>query len=278
MTEYTARRANSWADSAYSSVGCAAPPVDLHALARHRRVKRLGLRLMVPRGVLVPVQEGFEIFLRDLDSRDLDIDAPEPRGLLSARQRFTFAHEIAHTFFYENPKAVPPPLHGLKNPRDLEDLCHSAAGRLLVPSNLLKNEVRRELGDSERIDSGFIRAMVARFQVSPDVIIERLRAVEIGNCFSRCILLVRSNEGKARVITCYFGQGLSPILPVPKKYEPVIDWFPEFPRLIVQHNGKGRWEVTRNGRNLVIEKDPLGRIGDFLLQIDDLDRSAQTSK
>jgi hypothetical protein len=234
---------------------------------------------MVPRGVLVPVAGGFELFLRNPDSQDLDLEAEEPQDLLSHRQRFNFAHEIAHTFFYKDSKAIPTPITFAGNPRVVEEICDGAAGRILVPSNLLRGEIKRELlGNCERIDSDFVCAMVVRFRVSHDVMINRLRVVESENVFTRCILLVRRSDGEARIRACYMGVTLLSCLPAPTIYAPVANWFQEVPRAITESDGGGKWEMTRGRRKLEIKKIPLGRSGDFLLQIDDPTYMAPTSR
>jgi len=277
--QHHALRVYSSADTLYSSVGCTAPPVDLFAIARHRRIHRAGFRLMVPRGVLVPVSGGFELFLRNPDSRDLNLETKEPQNLLSHRQRFNFAHEIAHTFFFRDSKAIPTPITVTGDPRKLEDICDVAAGHILVPSDLLRREIKRELlGNCERIDSHFVRAMVAKFQASPDVVINRLRMVESGNVFARCILLVRKIDGESQIRACYMGVTLLSSLPEPNIYGPVANWFQEVPRAVTDSDGGGKWEITRGRRKLEMEKIPLGRSGDFLLQIDDPAHRAPTSK
>lgn len=278
MMDLHASRAIDWADNVHSSVGCFTPPIDLLAVARFRRIKRAGFRLMVNRGVLVPVGGGFEVYLRDLDSRDIDIEGAEPETLLSPRQRFTFAHEIIHTFFYKTSSEVPAPTGVVKNPLKLEEICDRAALRLLVPTPLLRREIRKELGDSRRIDSDFIRAVTVKFRTSYEVMIERLRAVESENTFARCILLVRKNKGEALTTASYLGLGLISTLSTPKKYQPVANWFSGFPSTIVEGEGDGRWEVTVSGRELVFAKTPLGRSGDFILQIDDPRNMAPISK
>jgi hypothetical protein len=272
-------RAYSWADSVHSVARRDALPVDLFAVARRRHVIRAGFRLMVQRGVLVPVSGGFELFLRDLEPRDLEIEAAEPQGALSPRQRFTFAHELAHTHFYKTSDGVPTVRKLGLIPPELEEICDGAAGRILVPTNLLRREINQELlGNCERIDVDFIRAMAARFGASHEVMINRLRGVESGNVFARCILLVRREHGGAQIRACYMGLTLLSILPTPKNYDSVVTWLPELPREIVERDGKGRWDVTRRGRQLEIEKIPLGRSGDFLLQVDDANHRAPTSR
>jgi IrrE N-terminal-like domain len=273
------RRVYSWADSVHAMDPCNALPVDLFAVARRRQVVRAGFRLMVQRGVLVPVSGGFELLLRDLEPRDLDIETEEPQGALSPRQRFTFAHELAHTYFYEASSQIPTARKVEMIPPELEEVCDGAAGRILVPATLLKREISQDLsGNRERIDADFVRAMAVRFSVSHHVMINRLHVVESGNVFARCILLVRKKLGEAQIGACYMGLRLLSIFPKPKNYDSVANWLPELPRDILERDGGGRWNVTRRGHQLEIEKIPLGRSGDFLLQVDDPNDRAPTSK
>jgi len=234
---------------------------------------------MVQRGVLVPVSGGFELLLRGLEPRDLDIETKEPQGTLSPRQRFTFAHELAHTYFYEASDGIPTVRKVQMIPPELEEVCDGVAGRILVPANLLKREISQELSDNrERIDANFVRAMAVRFSVSHDVMINRLHIVESGNAFSRCILLVRKRLGEAQIRTCYMGLQLLSIFPRPKDYDLVAKWLPELPGDMLERDGSSRWNVTRRGRQLEIEKIPLGPSGDFLLQIDDPNNRAPASR
>ncbi len=98
---------------------------------------------MVQRGVLVPVSGGFELFLRGLEPRDLDIESEELQSALSPRQRFTFAHELAHTHFYKTSNGVPTVRKVEIIPPELEEICDGAAGRILAPTNLLKGKSAR---------------------------------------------------------------------------------------------------------------------------------------
>jgi len=192
---------------------------------------------------------------------------------LTARQRFSLAHEIAHTFFYKFTEHVPVRTISVKkyqDYKDLENICDRAAKRILVPMQLLRTEVQRILGDRRQIDAAFVRQMVSIFRVSYEVMLERLRTMEPENEFARCILLVRENEDEAQVKTWYMGMGLLSAFPPLEKYRPVADWFPEFPRELVAANGSRECKLTRKGRELLFRKVPLGRAGDFLLQVDDL--------
>jgi len=270
------------ADDLYSSVGCKVPPVDLYALARSRHVKRVGVRLMVSLGTLVPVHQGYEVFLQGTGEQELDIQASEPPGELTPRQRFTLAHEIAHTLFYKGLEQVPVPTFSVKTRPEyleLEKICNLAAKRILVPMQLLRNQLQATLADSDRIDANFVREMVSRFNVSFEVMFDRLRAAESDNTFSRCILLAREErEGGPKVKGWYMGLGLLSVFPAIRRNELVTNWFTGFPQEILEREGIRECTVLRSGHELLFRKTPLRKAGDFLLQIDDLGRRAPSSK
>jgi hypothetical protein len=281
MIPVTKHEVELWADDLYLSVKCKAPPVDLYALARHRRVKRVGLRLMVNLGALVPVQQGFEVFLQGTESQELDMEAPEPPGELTARQRFTLAHEIAHTFFYKGKNQEPVPTFSVKTKleyKELEEICDRAAKRILVPRQLLRNQFQATLGESDRIDVNFVRKMVSRFKVSYEVMLDRLRTVEPDNVFARCILLIREERGGGLKVTAwYMGMGLLSMFQPIVRNALVMNWFSGFPQGILERDGIRECNVVRKGRELLFQKTPLRKRGDFLLQIDDLGRIAPSS-
>lgn len=266
----------------YSSAGCKAPPVDLHALARYRRVTRVGLRLMVHLGALVPVHRGFEIFLQGAQEQQLDIEAPEPPGELTARQRFTLAHEIAHTFFYEGLDKVPVPTFSVKTRqqyKELEEICDHAATRILVPTRLLLAQLQAISGEGGRIDASFVRKMVSQFKVSYEVMLDRLRVAEPEDLSATCILLARGEgDEQPKVKGFYMGMDFLSVLPSIKRGKPVVNWFPGFPQGMLERDGVRQCSVFRRGHELLFRKSPLRKAGDFLLQIDDLGPGAPPSK
>jgi hypothetical protein len=279
------RWAELWADDAYLSARCIAPPIDLHAIARLRRVKRVRLRLMVQLGALAPVPGGFEIYIRHPEPQDLDVELPESPKLLSPRQRFTLAHEIAHTLFYTGVEGVPVPNtklkeRGTRKHLGLEEVCNRVAKRLLVPKALLFGEIDRKLRDLERIDADFVRAMAARFRVSYEVTLGRLRVAAPDNAYARCILLVRKIDDEYRVVESYIGAGLLSALPTlaRQQAQPLQSWLPEFPLSTLGASAKEQCQITRRGRVLLIQKLPLSRSGDFLMQVDDPARKAPNSR
>jgi hypothetical protein len=254
-------RAVSWADSLVRDPN---PPVNLFAVARQCGIKLLALRPIIPKGLLLPVGGGFEVYLRDPSRRDLDIGEPEPPDLLSPRQRFTLAHEIVHTKFYKKVSdSMPVPDNTVPNGRDLEDICDQVAGIILIPTVLIK----RELTNPDEIDASLVRTLASKYRSSAAVVIERLAAVEPSNLFERCILLVRRRDGDAEIRSFYFGDGMLPLLVRPKPYSRLTEWMPDIPGSALQGHHKSDSSVVRKGRLITFTSVELSNPGEFLLQV-----------
>jgi len=188
-------------------------------------------------------------------------------GSLTTRQRQAFAHEIAHTLFYRDSGGVPSPTAQVRNSRELERICDRTGWHIVIPADLLKAEIR-ELGGPKRIDADFVLKMKDKFRASPEVTLERVRVTARENEFDRCVLVVRSSDSGARIAAAYYGLSILSLIPEPKVDATLSDWFPELPPAAINRETRGQWEVARRGRTLVVEKFPLGRPGDFLLQVD----------
>ena len=142
--------------------GQSTPPIDLAPILPLRRITR---ELYVesqntPEAFLMPTQEGFSIGVRPNQSHK--------------RERFSKAHELAHTFFYDL-TATPPrkllrsddPLVHLKE----EDICHAFASELLFPESSVAHSVELLLGQS---DAEVVRALSSEYTVSAEVVIRHL--------------------------------------------------------------------------------------------------------
>jgi hypothetical protein len=257
-------RAATWADSLARDIQCSCPPVDLFAVARRCGIKLLAVRPIIPKALLIPVIGGFEAYLQDPSRADLDLTGAEPADLLSPRQRFSLAHEIAHTRFYKTVKdQMPTPDGSVKNGLDLEDICDQTAGLILVPTILLK----KEISNPANIDAAFVSSVALKFRTSAEVTIRRLAAVEASNLFERCILLVRSQDGDAQIRASYFGDGLLPLLPRPKIYARLTEWIPDIPGVAINGREHSDSTIARKGRDITLTKTELSGSGEFLLQI-----------
>jgi Zn-dependent peptidase ImmA (M78 family) len=113
-------------------------PVMLNKIAQLRRIYRTEFfhDLNAPEATLVPMPKGFILKL--------------PAGRATARYRFSIAHEIGHTFFY-NVNASPPTRllargsSGLLSQKE-EDICNAFAGELLMPREMVAAEQTRLRG------------------------------------------------------------------------------------------------------------------------------------
>jgi hypothetical protein len=221
---------------------------------------------MVPRAALVPVEGGFDIYLRDPLPRDIDISGPEPPDLLSTRQRFSFAHEVAHTYFFDLSKSVPTPTGSFSDPTELEKTCDLTAAHILIPTTILRKEIKRKIGDAANIDSAFVRSAASDFRTSIHAMLERLTRVAPSD-LDRGVVLIRRLEGDAQIQAFYFGVGLMPILPRPKKYIRVTEWLRDFPKTEIAKREDSAWAINRYGRSVSFTKRELRSRNDFLLQI-----------
>jgi len=237
-------------------------PVDLFAVARLRSVRKIGLRFIIPGGVLLPVSDGFEIYLQHSERAELDVSSQEPLGLLSSRQRFALAHEIAHTYFYDLSQAVPFPMVSSPAGPELERLCNRVAGHLLLPTDYLK----RAVGSHEDLDATMIRQIARRLRASLHVTIERLASLEAPTPVERCVVMAKRENGDAVIQALYFGVGLLSTIRRPTKYSRLSEWLPNLPLLIITERTDEEWESTLPGRTVSFKKTELGRGQTFLLE------------
>jgi hypothetical protein len=163
-------------------------PVDLHEVAKASGVLSVDACEMIPEGAICVEAHGFRIRLQSNFS-----------GLpgMRLRQRFSFAHEIAHTLFYELRNGQIQPVPKAPKGNRLESACHEAAAMILVPDRLLTKELQ---GRSSKIDSEFIVQLAATFEVSLEVILRRLVEVRVLDSTYLAFALVRRDKSAGEKI------------------------------------------------------------------------------
>ena len=124
-------------------------PTRLGAIAARQCVKAIEFRPLLADGGIALTEKGFTIYVRaEADEAEhLTVQFEQdgtgiglPRRMIR-RARFTIAHEIAHTFFYDVHSRPPKPKIELKSAtslRSLERVCNAVAGVLLLPEALLE--------------------------------------------------------------------------------------------------------------------------------------------
>jgi Zn-dependent peptidase ImmA (M78 family) len=142
------------------------PEADLDGFLARRRIVEINVaRELSSDGYIQPVgctfRDGFRMVLKG--------------GSPQTRSRFTIAHEICHTFFYE---IVPELKFGSQEPDPEEErLCNLGAGELLMPEKSLRNRAKK-LPMSVAALEGLARMYV----VSPAAMLLRLRSIGLWNC------------------------------------------------------------------------------------------------
>jgi hypothetical protein len=155
-------------------------PVDLGEIATRRRVRRIEFHQLLTQGGLAVHEDGFIIYVRcdpgqeaDLTARFMDdgTGSTLPESIVH-RARFTIAHEIAHTFFYDVTAVPPVPKIDVKDTAGgtrLELACNEIAGLLVLPQAL----IRDRLGKLECISPEDLRRLADDAFVSPQAVVRR---------------------------------------------------------------------------------------------------------
>jgi len=91
------------------------------------------------------------------------------------RSRFTIAHEVCHTFFYE---IVPELKFGSQDVDPEEErLCNLGAAELLIPTRSLRTHAKKY-----RVSIDSLEELAATYIVSPEAMLLRLRSLGLWSC------------------------------------------------------------------------------------------------
>ena len=158
-------------------------PIDLAAICT-----QIGAvveeREMIPEAAMQVTDGQFRIYLQS--------NFREMPGL-SLRRRFSLAHELGHTLFYERQDGELKPRKDAPRGDSLEDACHQAASMILVPSKALKPELRQQPPAS----AAAIVEFASRFDVSIEVMLRRLNECGVFEHGWAPILARRSGDAVA---------------------------------------------------------------------------------
>ena len=152
------------ADALRTVTGQTEAPIQLEPILLYRNIYRTWFSSdSSPEATLAPRRDGFTLRLRP--------------GLSAARSRFSQAHEVAHTFFYDIGKAPPEKLLHLsprtKAYRKQEDICNAFASVLLLPGDLVRQFLLK--CEAQGLSKWDISASLSTdFHVSMETAIRRL--------------------------------------------------------------------------------------------------------
>jgi len=189
------------------------PPVDLHRLAEQARVLAVEECEMIPEAVIAHEAGGFRIYLQS-NFKDL------PGAVV--RRRFSLAHEIAHTLFFEDRDGEMKPRMGAPTGERLEASCNQAAGLILVPAGLLNRELRdfvRPWG------AECLGRLSERFGVSVEVLLRRLNTLESYSDRFAPVLLRCQPTGQFAIEYAVSAPWLKVILTQPQRGQDFLEWF-----------------------------------------------------
>lgn len=185
-------------------------PIDLDSLIKDLDVV-LEEREMIPEAAMLPLDGRFHIYMQS-NFKDFQKS--------SRRRRFTLAHEIGHTLFFERREGELKVRRDAPRGEALEAACHRAASMILIPTKALTAELReRCLEGGERI-----RELADRFDVSIEVMIRRLNELSLfGNSWAPVL-----TRRKGVVLAIEFAANaiwLNQHLSLPKRGGDFLAWF-----------------------------------------------------
>jgi Zn-dependent peptidase ImmA (M78 family) len=185
-------------------------PIDLESLIKDLDAV-LEEREMIPEAAMLPLDGRFHIYMQS-NFKDLQRS--------SRRRRFTLAHEIGHTLFFERRDGELKVRRDAPRGEALEAACHRAASMILIPTKALAAELRdRPLEDGERI-----RELADRFDVSIEVMMRRLNELSLfGNNWAPVLA-----RRKGEVLAIEFAANstwLNQHLSLPKRGSDFFAWF-----------------------------------------------------
>lgn len=136
------------------------PPIYLHSLFDTRHVTAYSELKTVTSGRLVIDKAGFRI---------------EVQNGYETRTRFTLAHEIAHTVFYDLESSSPKRLlHGART-KEEEYFCNMLAAEILMPFWMIEGELKKFRAGNEDTSPVLLFQQLARiFKVSLEAMIRRV--------------------------------------------------------------------------------------------------------
>jgi Zn-dependent peptidase ImmA (M78 family) len=183
-------------------------PIPLRPIAEGRKITSVDFCPLLVDAMLTTHSDGFRILLNSDGGRSKELkeqyDNESKVRMLNPRLRFSVAHELAHTFFYDISKK-PPQLTkaftsgGRRTALDnLERNCNTLASHLLLPSSMFRNEFLRLKEITPESVLNFARkagvslqALLLRLNKSDSLFIERY--------YRGCIVLIEQHQDRISV-------------------------------------------------------------------------------
>lgn len=199
------------AEDLVKSVGITKPPVRLSQIAQYIGLNPLPIYQSPSEqgeeGRLVLENDALRIYLRTADG------APPRSGSRDfLRQRFTYAHELAHALLYDLDQHPQKRAAPRSSGREEEKLCNYAAGQFMVPPFLLEAHFR----NLQEVSLEELRRVANLFQVSQfsflihaePLLAKLIPENRIYMASVECFGIRRTGRKEPRCIVCYVPESL----------------------------------------------------------------------
>lgn len=159
-------------------------PTNLKSMAQERKVREIDFRPLIVDGGMSLLDDGFLITVHCEEGEEQkfrDAFDADPTGRsLPRRVRFTIAHEIGHTFFFDLRTNQPKETEDHTDRRTLpsiEDACNLAARQLLLPEFFLVNQYSQGYGQADLRNPEVLRDLAERAAMSPPALVLRFESL-----------------------------------------------------------------------------------------------------
>jgi Zn-dependent peptidase ImmA (M78 family) len=195
-------------DALASNVSKQEFPILLRPIAEGRKVTSVDFCPLLVDAMLTTHSDGFRILLNSDGGRAQELkeryNNESKERTMNPRLRFSIAHEIAHTFFYDISTKSPRLTKkfssggGLTELDNLERNCNTLASHLLLPTSMIRNEFLRlkditpeSVLNLARKAGVSLQALLLRLSKSDSLFIERY--------YRGCIVLIEQHEDGMKI-------------------------------------------------------------------------------
>lgn len=195
-------------------------PTNLLSIAKECGVEKIEFRPLLVDGAMCINRNGFSIYVRcevgqadDLNEAFLsDGSGALLPGKIRNRARFTIAHEIAHTFFYdlrETPPCLKVDVERPSSHMSLERTCDLAASVLLVPESVILDNIRKK----DWLDPEVLAAFTKVGFLSRVALVRRLQNVKSDTHPWGALTSIERTNGQCRVMALSAHYSLRHVFP-----------------------------------------------------------------
>jgi len=204
-------------------------PVCLREVAELRRVKQVVFCSMPQEGLTAVATDGFTIYIK-CDPPTVDdwnrrwCDPADGGRTLPTRTRFSIAHEIGHTLFFDISQERIKVLRGSSDQKvkdSLESLCNIAASRILLPERILLKAAGNVGSECNLLDPAVLASLRQQAAISSRALVLRIAHSSFWGNVHAVISCVYGNVGEAVIEEAVMSMWLRNLFPQARHGQPV---------------------------------------------------------